>query len=125
MSIDDQIKDKKTCADRIHEALRDREEYINELIDACDNDESFDGYDEAYEALDNYFLGMSEYKLIKLEISWGGPSDYLEVKLHYDDDDINEIISIHYHFADWFDHAVVEVQRSSPIWDLVTRTLSR
>jgi len=124
MSIDDQIRDQKTCAERIKDAFKSREEYIDQLIDACDNDEGFDGYEEAYDALHNYFLGMSQYKVVKLEISWGGPSDYFEVKMYCDEDDANEIISIHYHFADWFDHAAIEVEKDSPVWELVTRFLA-
>lgn len=38
-------------------------------------------------------------------MSTGGPADYLEV--HVDSD--NEITSIVYHFADWFDHAEQEL----------------
>ena len=51
--------------------------------------------------------------------------DYFEVKLSGDDyGNYDDIVSIHYHFADWFDHASIKVETNSPVWDFITRYIA-
>ena len=61
-----------------------------------------------------YPLGVSAYTTFKVELSTGGPADWLEVvctgdtpkyEATRDDGAYYEVERIVYHFADWFDHA--------------------
>ena len=72
-------------------------------------DEQLDGDQEG--EWNNYPLAVSTYQLTKIELSWGGPSDFLEVK-----HEGLEIISITYYFQDWFDGAKREVEEGSNVW---------
>ena len=121
-SIDDQINERKTCAQRIEDYLNDREEYLSELFDAIDNNEPFDGYDDPTESLYDYGLGISTRIVVKIEISAGGPSDWLEVIVD-NDSGYPEIDKITYHFADWFDHAEMKVSVDSPFYRYVENIL--
>ncbi len=56
-------------------------------------------YEDIIEWLNSYALAYEDdehYRAKKLELSWGGPSDYF---LFFEDGDIE------YHFLDWFDGA--------------------
>lgn len=120
MSIDDQISKQKTCAERINDAFQSRESYLTDLIYAMQSDEPFDGYDDGREAFYNYGIGASiEKKIhIKIELSWGGPADYITVVVAKCDHGY-EIESADYHFADWFDHAVMSIPESSSMYEYV------
>jgi hypothetical protein len=115
MSIEDQINNHKTCEQRIYEHFRDREQYVYEMFEACNNNTEFDGYDDPYDAVHNYPMGLSYYKVVKIELSWGGPSDYY--KAFFDDE--GALLWVDYHFADWFDHAQMRVPETSPIYEYI------
>lgn len=117
MSIDDQIAEKKTCSQRIVEAFNNRNEYLEEIMEAINNEESYDGYEDANDALNEFPLAISVDKItqIKIELSWGGPADYIVVHI-YDD---GEIKSARYHFADWFDHAECTIPEDTAMYDYV------
>lgn len=120
--IDKQIAEHKSCADRINDSLESREQYMHEMLNAMDNGEPFDGYDDGSDAFFEYMLGYSKKTVFKFELSWGGPSDYIEVAV-CEDGNHYEIEKVTYHFADWFDHASLVLDNSSPLWDFVERYL--
>ena len=117
MSIDDQIANKQSCSDRIQKYFDSRNEYLEEVSEAMANGESYDGYEDAVDAWNEFPMAISTEKItqIKIELSWGGPSDYIMVDV-YDD---GEIKSAEYHFADWFDHAKMNIPKDSYMYDYV------
>lgn len=100
-------EDKKSCAARIYDAMQSREETIDELwtkaFEDCD--------DEASEELWNLALDITSKKVIRIDLSTGGPADWIEVWC--DDYGISEMV---YHFSDWFDHAERKISDSSMLW---------
>ena len=112
-------KNESTCADRIQKSLADREEYLLEMMQAIDEGREFDGYDDAYEAFNDFHLGLSVYKTVKIELSTGGPADYIEAVL----DDYGDIVKVSYHFADWFDHASLRIPEKTTMHEYVERLL--
>jgi hypothetical protein len=67
--------------------------------------------EDAMERVAEYPLGMSAYTTFRVELSTGGPADWLEVVCAGDTPRYEgggepyEVERIVYHFADWFDHA--------------------
>ena len=95
----------KSCAERI-EAQRDgRLEDWRELfaLEASDDDEK---REEAFQQLDEYPLSVELRRTVRIDLSTGGPGDWLEVQLDHDGDPGR----IEYHFNDWFDHAAVTLE---------------
>jgi hypothetical protein len=117
--IDEQIKNYPKCEDRINESFESRNDYIFGLLDAMDNSKSYDGWEDAYDCFHQFPLGISLEKTfsIKIELSWGGPSDYIEVLLEGN----GEIIKAEYHFADWFDHASILIEKETAMYEYVVR----
>jgi hypothetical protein len=72
----------------------------------------------ARELMQEYPLGVSAQTVFRVELSTGGPADWLEVICSGDtpnyepagDGEHYEVERIVYHFADWFDHAEVELR---------------
>lgn len=95
-----------TCAERIAEEMKDREERAAELVE-----DYYSGEEERFEEWNNYPLSVETRKLTKVLISWGGPSDFLNIE-----HDGTEIYSVEYHFQDWFDGAMREVAEGSSLW---------
>jgi uncharacterized protein YgfB (UPF0149 family) len=112
-------KNEQTCAQRIQDSLESREEYLFEMMQAMDEGKEFDGYDDAYEAFNDFPLGLSVYKTVKIELSAGGPADYIEAVL----DDCGDIVKVSYHFSDWFDHASLRVPEKTVMHEYVERLL--
>lgn len=77
-------------------------EYAGEQIDA----------DQASERLGEYPLGLSVRRVMRVDLSTGGPGDWLEAEL----DDDGEVIAVDYHFNDWFDHAERRVHQGDALW---------
>jgi hypothetical protein len=100
----DQVKE-KSCEARIDEQLENLEESVIHPLEHY-----YDGDQEG--EWNNYPLAVSTYQLTKIELSWGGPSDFLEVKHEGAD-----IRSITYHFQDWFDGAKRDVEEGSKVWE--------
>lgn len=90
-----------TCADRLPDALAGRLADFRAMLDRDDPEEqtNSDDIDEPG-PLSEYPLGASVRYAIRVELSTGGPADYLEAIA-----DADGIERIAYHFADWFDHA--------------------
>ncbi len=112
MSSNAEQKD-ASCEARINDELVSREEYVESLLNAIGNDEPFDGYDDPLDALHEFPLGVSKYEIIRIDLSTGGPGDWIEAKIDSRD---NEILSVTYHFNDWFDHASRKLNEHSPLW---------
>lgn len=92
----------KTCAERIGEQLHGRLEdfaRIANTIALGDDEKMEDAMQEASE----YPLAVSMRQVIRVELSTGGPGDWLEYLI--DPQDNNNCERITYHFQDWFDHA--------------------
>jgi len=89
------------CADLIHEKMTEREEEFRSLL----NDPNSDDNDEPA-------LSIDKYEIIKVCLSYGGPSDYIEIT--HDEGDIRSVI---YRYSDWFDTATREVPENSSLMD--------
>jgi len=103
MSNTQKVEREKTCAERISNQLAGEEENLKEIYEAMDrarDEDDSQKEDDAYEALNNYALGINTIKETTITLSWGGPASYLEV-LH----DGTEITQLTYRFSDWFDTA--------------------
>lgn len=121
----------KTCAERIGEHRDSRIgdfKHWAEVMDASDlddiSDEALstvtneaepdrDEHDDmnalnerAYEWANEYPLAVTKLTVVRIDLSTGGPGDWLEA--HVDDD--KDIRRIEYHFNDWFDHASVVLE---------------
>jgi hypothetical protein len=70
-----------------------------DLSDAAESSE--DLAEAAQERIYEYPLGLSTLRVHRVELSTGGPADFLEVFVD-EDGDISRIV---YHFQDWFDGA--------------------
>ena len=57
-------------------------------------------------------LSVDIVRHVKILLGTGGPADWLDAELDAD----NDIRSLTYHFADWFDHAAQPVNQNSPLW---------
>ena len=99
-----------SCAQRIDHQLAGREEDFDNIFEAMDNDEEYEGQD-AYDALHEYALGYEKKDMLKIELSTGGPGDWLECYLSD-----NELYKVEYHFNDWFDHAQTAVDENSSLF---------
>lgn len=111
----------KTCAERIAEQMKGREQYVAALYAVSNGDATtVDGEEmtdeEAHDALDELPLGIGVVRILRVDLSTGGPADYLTAEL-----DGYEVQNVTYHFADWFDHAEASVPQGSPLWDLAER----
>jgi hypothetical protein len=101
-----------TCSERIAEQMQSRNETLEEIYDKMND---YDDDEKSAEGSDEYAylpLEITSYKVIKIVFSTGGPSDWLEIKLDYDD----EVSKVSYHFQDWFDHAEMEVKKNTYLW---------
>lgn len=122
--IDKQIAERKTCRDLVEEKLSDREEYLSDLFDAVENNQPYDGYDDAIEASYDFPLEISTKIMIKILLSYGGPSDWLEVIVDKDPGyPYPEIDRVTYHYADWYDHAETVVSKDSSIYKYIDQII--
>jgi hypothetical protein len=90
----------ETCAQRIDEMMKSREEDINALISNPDSDWS-----------DDPALSIDRTEIVSICLSWGGPADYIEITLKD-----KEVQKVEYRFSDWFDTATVEIPDDSPLY---------
>lgn len=93
----------QSCAERVASQLASRAEDIQRLLKTINtahetNDD--DLLEEAEDELYNLPLAVTEYRVWRIDLSTGGPADWIEV--HVRD---GEVGRIEFHFADWFDHA--------------------
>jgi hypothetical protein len=95
------------CEDRIDDQLSSLEESCVDLLKGY-----YEGDEEGFENWCEYPLAVTTRKDTKIELSWGGPSDFLSV-IH----DGADILAITYHFQDWFDGASRSVDQDSKVWE--------
>lgn len=112
--------DTKTCAQRIHDEFQSRNEMLDEIYENIENPKDGDN-DEAWNEYNEFILDVEEYKVIKILLSTGGPSDWIEVKMNEEDD----IIGMQYHFADWFDHASINITKDTYMWQYAAELADR
>ena len=91
----------ETCAQRIDEQLKGREEQIKALLDNPDSD-----YGQ-----DDPALSIQKREIVEICLSWGGPADYIEIHLTG-----GEVDKVLYRFSDWFDTATLEIDKESPLY---------
>ena len=95
-----------SCARRIRHELADREAAYVGIWRALDNlHATNEDLDTAHAEL--IPLGLEVRPVLSVQLSWGGPSDWLEIELENDSE--HDIRWVTYHFADWFDHAERDV----------------
>lgn len=94
-----------TCEERIDSQLNNLEEACADLVEKY-----YEGDEEG--EWNKYPLAVSTRQETKIELSWGGPSDFLSV-IHEGGD----IYSVTYHFQDWFDGAMRSVSEGSKVWE--------
>lgn len=64
-------------------------------------------------------IGLSKQTVFKIELSWGGPADFIRAYV----DDEGNLVRVTYHYQDWFDGAEMEVNDNSHMWEFVERYL--
>ena len=98
----------ETCADLIREHATSRLADFREM-DAATMSEDEDQRDEAFQCIYEFPLAVSQVTVFRIDISTGGPADWLEVFTDANDPARDgapvEVSRIVYHYADWFDHA--------------------
>ena len=106
----------KKCKDLIASRLEGRETDLEVIYDALDNggDVDIDG-DDPYDALHQLPLDIELVRSIKILLSTGGPSDWLECLIEGEGFD-SYVRGVQYHYADWYDHAEVTVSRDSVLF---------
>ena len=92
----------QTCAQRIDEMMKERENEIRALVDNPDSDW----------LQDDPALSIDRREVFTICLSWGGPADYIEVTTN--DGEIEKMI---YRFSDWFDTATKQIDDDSPLWE--------
>jgi hypothetical protein len=94
----------QSCEERIEANLRQTVEDLSEKLDAVQQAHKADdeeGVEEAEQAIYETPIGISRLMTWKVELSWGGPQDYITILTDEDGD----VVSATYHFLDWFDGA--------------------
>lgn len=102
----------RTCEERITEELDNTEWWLAEryeLIDAANQADDWKRQDELREEIEPYAVDVKH--VLKLELSGGGPASWLEVGLEKERWGVT-VVSVTYHFADWFDHAERDVSET-------------
>ncbi len=87
----------ETCEQRIEKELSSTIETFKNALEGKYEDDN--EYDDFSSWLWDYVLDFSDdshFRAKRLQLSWGGPADYI---LFFEDGDIE------YHFQDWFDGA--------------------
>lgn len=104
-----------TCVQRIRQELADREATYADIWRALDNPNATNDDLDAADA-ELIPLGLEVRPVVSVQLSWGGPADWLEIEL--ENDNGHDIRRVTYHFADWFDHAEREVseQGAPALW---------
>jgi hypothetical protein len=90
-----------TCDERINTEMAQRNAMLRQVMDNPNHDDYFD--DPA--------LSIEKFKFTRVCFSYGGPSDYLEIR-HLD----GEIVAAEYVFHDWYDGARRNVNPGTPLY---------
>ncbi|MBO3801791.1 MAG: hypothetical protein JTT12_05685 [Candidatus Brockarchaeota archaeon] len=95
--------EKETCEKRIDKELKYRIENFKEIL----KDE------DPLSRINEESLAFSKKVVYTLELSTGGPGDYVEFEY---DTDTKRLIGITYYYLDWFDSAKREIKENSEEW---------
>jgi hypothetical protein len=106
------------CADIIPEDIRQTEDYLSPMLEVVNGQASDDEREEAIQMLDEFAIGQEELKVLRLTLSYGGPSSWIDIMYNN-----GEIDRIAYHYQDWFDGAVKLIGKDSPIWQYAEQQL--
>lgn len=85
----------ESAAERLPRNLTGRLADIRAMLDREDPDLG----DDELPPLNEYGLGADVRYSIRVDLSTGGPADYITATVAHGD-----VLSAEYHFADWFDH---------------------
>ncbi len=88
---------------------------VDEESDDVDDIDTSIMSESAREVLDNYALSVEMVRTVKVLISTGGPADYLTAEVERGRYGLERTTDVSYHFADWFDHAEMRLEDSSPL----------
>jgi len=102
----------QTCEERIESQLANLEESVTDILKGYRGEKEGQDSDEGFEEWNDFPLSVETRKETKIQLSWGGPSDFLSV-VH----DGTDIFTVTYHFQDWFDGASRSVDGDSKIWE--------
>lgn len=111
-----------SCEERINSHLESRMEYIGNRFawaNLWERAHQWDRAEAARDALNDMPLSVDVIKQVRIDLSTGGPADYLVYDLNND----NEIVGITYHFADWWDHAERRLSTSSDEYETAEQFL--
>jgi hypothetical protein len=111
----------KNCSEVIAERFQSRQAMLSELYSSLENEEEYDG-EEALDALYELALGISKHTVVRIDLSTGGPADWLEA-IVLSDYKSHIIDEVRYHISDWFDHASIEVEKDSPLYRYAEETV--
>jgi hypothetical protein len=83
------------------------EKFIEEQHKNCEHTET---------SLDEFPIGVSYSKIIKVQFSWGGPADFMEIYVsgYPEQESIEKVM---YHYQDWFDGASMLVPEDSEMFE--------
>jgi len=98
---------RKTCKEKIDKELKERIKDFKEALKT----------DDIIEQINSYALGIEEYKIYKLQLSWGGPADYIEFKADLE----NTLNQITYYYQDWYDGAYRNISQNSQEWKILEK----
>ena len=102
----------QTCEQRIGNELASTEKWLTEKyaemadLQKKDRDEEADAI---YEEIAPYSVTTRVH--MRLELAGGGPAAWIDAELDKGGH-AHEVVSVTYHFADWFDHAERKVSQS-------------
>lgn len=104
-----------SCAERIGTELAETEQSYARLWQRLEAiDKTDDSLAAVYEELQPLSIDVKPVMVVLL--SWGGPSDWLEIEL--DSTRAHDVERVTYHYADWFDHAerAVSADAAPALW---------
>lgn len=91
------MAEQPSAAERLPGHLLSRLADLRAMLDRDDPDEG----DDELPALYDYGLGSEVRYSIRVDLSTGGPADYVTATVSAEGD----VLDAQYHFADWWDHA--------------------
>jgi hypothetical protein len=107
----------QNCERRIAAELNKTEQHFAALWQRLDSARScidWERSEAVYEELEP--LSIEIRPVLTVQLSWGGPSDWLEIEL--DNTSAHDVERVTYHYADWFDHAERDVpqHKAAALW---------
>lgn len=100
-----------TCAERIEDELKDREEQLRDLFTQTESEDQ-EEVESAWEEIHSMAYGISEFRTYRVIWSGGGPADFIDIIT----DQGGEIQKVEYVYQDWYDGARQEVKEGSAVW---------